>query len=111
MSDDLKASGINPPEETEVEKAVHDIWERFEETKKVSIEKAKSLEEDAAKALKMRRQSLETFSDSKKRKECDGDELCTQKRSRNTGSETFRLLKEKADSDKSLKEMEINFRR
>ena len=25
VSDDLKASGINPPEETEVEKAVHDI--------------------------------------------------------------------------------------
>ena len=43
-------------EETEVEKAVHDIWERSEETKKVSIEKAKSLEEDAAKALEMIRQ-------------------------------------------------------
>ena len=63
------ASGINP-EETEVDVALSDIIERFEETQKVQQEacekQKKKVEQEAAIAEDMRRKSLETFGETMK---------------------------------------------
>ena len=72
-----KQSGINP-EETEVDFALADIIERFEEAQKthqgVSEKQKKKTEQDAAKAEDMRRKSLETFGEIMKQKSIENDE-------------------------------------
>ena len=72
-----KQSGINP-EETEVDFALADIIERFEEAQKIhqdaSEKQKKKTEQDAAKAEDMRRKSLETFGEIMKQKSIENDE-------------------------------------
>ena len=55
----------------------------------------------------MRKKSLETFSETKKRNDLVGDETPAKKR--NTGSETFKLIREKNETDRQLiiKEMAL----
>ena len=72
-----KQSGINP-EETEVDFALADIIQRFEEAQKIhqdaSEKQKKKTEQDAAKAEDMRRKSLETFGEIMKQKSIENDE-------------------------------------
>lgn len=109
------ATGIAPKEETEIEAAIRDIMERFKENallfQEAANEKTKNTEKDLAQGKEMRRQSLETFSETLKRKSTEDDSPTNSKRSRNTGSETFRFLKEKTDTERELKELELKFRR
>ena len=86
-----KASGISP-EEKEVDVATGDILERFEKSRKQQKEKneKKRKDQDNEIAEEMRKKSLETFSETKKRNDLAGDENPAKKR--DTGSETFKLI-------------------
>ena len=76
VAQEERSSGISP-EESEVDRAMEDIIQLFEEhdreNKKFSDKKKKNAEEGVAKAEEMRRQSLETFKETKKRKESDDE--------------------------------------
>ena len=84
------------------------IMERFRESQQTP-NVTKSNQKDLAQGKEMRQRSLETYSETLKRK---GDEESqTSLKRRNTGSETFRFLKDKSDIDRETKQMEIDFRR
>ena len=89
------------PEEKEVDVAIGDILDRFEESRKQQKEenKKKKIDQDneIAKAEEMRKTSLETFTETKKWNDLVGDE--TQKQ-QNTGSETLKLIREKNEADR-----------
>ena len=94
--EEYRQSGINP-EETEVDFALADIIERFEEAQKIdaSEKQKKKTEQDAAKAEDMRRKSLETFGETMKRKSIKNNKKQSTSKRRNTGSETLKFLQEK----------------
>ena len=72
-----KASGI-APSYTEIDEALYDLIERFNEadaaSQKVTAEKKSKVEEELVQAQNMRNVSLETFGETRKRKENDTDE-------------------------------------
>ena len=86
LNEEEKASGISP-EEKEVDVAIGDISERFEESRKQQKEenekKKKDQDNEIAKAEEMRKKSLETSSGTKKRNDLVGDK--TPPKKRNTG--------------------------
>ena len=108
-----RQSGINP-EETEVDFALADIIERFEEAQKthqgVSEKQKKKTEQDAAKAEDMRRKSLETFGETMKRKSIENDEKQSTSKRGNTDSKTLNVLQEKAESKMAIRQQEIEIR-
>ena len=71
-SDENKQSGIST-EQSEKDIALDDIIERFRESsikfEEINAEKAKSIEKELSQAKEMRDQSLETFTETRKRKE------------------------------------------
>ena len=83
-----RASGICP-QESEVDQAMEEIIQLFEdydwENKKLSDEKKKKAEEEVTKAKEMRRQSLETFKETQRRKESEKPS----KKKRASGSNTM----------------------
>ena len=101
QNEENKASGISP-EITELNEALQDITERFNEADldrdKESAEKKSKQAEDLIKAQEIRNQSLETFGDTRKRKEDTGE--VNRKRSRKT--DTFLYLEEKSKRDHEL---------
>ena len=108
-----KASGIIP-DESDLDKALRDISERFAESNEEFLilfnEKTKVVEDDAGKAWEMRQESLETFGEIRKRTPSEEESPGSTKR-RNTGSETFQFLKEKIDSEKECKSLDLEFRK
>ena len=58
----------------------------------------------------MRKKSLETLSETKKRNDLVGDEAPAKKK-RNTGSETLKLIREKNETDRQLKIEEMALRK
>lgn len=88
-----------------------DIIERFKERdaedQRLDSEKRKKAGEETAKAVEMRKASMETFSHSKKRK----GEWEQKKCKRSTGNETVAYLREKAELDASLKKEELQLRK
>ena len=107
-----RQSGINP-EETEVDFALADIIERFEEAQKIdaSEKQKKKTEQDAAKAEDMRRKSLETFGETMKRKSIKNNKKQSTSKCRNTSSETLKFLREKVESEMAIRQQEIELRR
>ena len=115
VSQEERASGITP-EETEVDRAMEEIIQLFEEydweNEKLSEEKKKKAEEDVAKAEEMRRESLETFKETKKRKESESEpsEIPPKKR-RASGSDTMNYLKEMGEAEGKRRVEEMAMRR
>lgn len=111
-SDELKASGIAPPDPTEVETGIQDIMDKFDDTSLVESD-AKKLEVEKSKAEEMRKMSLETFSETKKRRseDQDGDDSPKSKRRRSTGSETMAFLKLKSEEDKEIRQQELEVKK
>ena len=106
---ELLASGI-APEETEIDTALEEALSRMNDAEvqydKITEEKKENQNKEKADAEEMRRQSLETFVDTKKRKEADG-EGSKSKRSRSSGSEIMTFLQEssyKKERDIALRE-------
>ena len=99
-AEERNASGI-APEVTEFDQAMHDIIRRIEEAKKtyhkITQEKREKEEKDRESADEMRRQSLETFAETKKRKAGENENGKPPKRTRATGIATMSYLKESAE--------------
>lgn len=93
---DISASGISP-EQTELDAALDDLLERVEEAEKRHASNAteKKSQEDQQKqhAEEVRRMSLETYSETRKRTADDGV-APKKKRTRSTGSDVINFLRE-----------------
>ncbi|XP_066933565.1 DNA ligase 1-like [Clytia hemisphaerica] len=104
-----KATGISPDEPTDLEKALEEIVQKFKDIELTDSSKKVSEEKERQTAADMRQQCMETFRESEKRK---GDEGSTDKengkRRRRSGNDTIAYLREKMESDKELKERELN---
>ncbi|XP_068707511.1 caldesmon-like [Montipora foliosa] len=90
---------------------MEDIVERFkardeEDQRRVAANKVKA-DADAAVAADMRKATMETFSQTKKRK----GEQDVKKSKRATGSDTVAFLREKAELDAALKREELKIRK
>ena len=105
-----KASGIAPVH-TPFDDSMADIIERFREKEaedqQQDVEKRGKADEETAKAVEMRKSSMETFAQSKKRK----GEQEQKKSKRFAGTETVAYLREKAELHASLKREELQLRR
>ena len=101
-----KASGISP-EESEVDTALSDIVERFEQAEEEHIsetsEKKAKIAMDMEKAQEMRKRSLETFAETNER----NLDIETPKRSRNNGTDTIAYLKEKSAIEMEFRKEEL----
>ena len=106
IREEEKASGVTPVH-TSFDDSMADIIERFREKdaedQQQDAEKRGKADEETAKAVEMRKSSMETFAQSKKRK---GEQ--EQKKSKcSTGTETVAYLREKAELDASPKREEL----
>ena len=118
MKTEENGSGIAPPELTPVENALEDIIERELEMEIVhgeeDCEKNRKLEKDKKTAEEMRLQSLETFSETRKRKaenSEEDDENPKPKKTRRSGSATLLYLQEKAQMDMEFKKEELQLKK
>ena len=108
VREEEKASGIAPLH-TSFDDSMAAIIQHFRETdaedQQQDAEKRGKADEETAKAVEMRKSSMETFAQSKKRK----GEQEQKKSKRFTGTET--VLREKAELHASLKREELQLRR
>ena len=118
MRKEENGSGIAPPEFTPVENAIEDIIERELETEilygKEDDEKNRKIEKDKKTAEEMRLQSLETFSETRKRKaenSEEDDENAKPKKKRQSGAATLMYLQEKAQMDMEFKKEELQLKK
>ena len=108
-----KASGI-APDHSELDEALLDLIERFDEAdtarQKVTAEKKSKVEEELMQAQDMRNASLETFGETRKRKENDPEG--TQKRSRRSTSHDYiSYFTEKHEKEHSLRQEELKLKK
>ena len=111
VREEEKASGIAPLH-TSFDESMAAIIQHFRETdaedQQQDAEKRGKADEETAKAVEMRKSSMETFAQSKKRK----GEQEQKKSKRFTGTETVAYLREKAELHAlSLKREELQLRR
>ena len=110
-NEDLKASGSNP-EHTELDDALQDLIERFEEADNIrkveKAEKAEKAETELALAQEVRNKSLETFSQTQKRKGIDQPQSSKKRRS---SVDTVNFLREKSEREHTLKQEELQIKR
>ena len=122
FQDKMKAeeneSGIAPPELAPVENAIEDIIERELEMEilhgEEDDEKNRKIEKDKKTAEEMRLQSLETFSETRKRKAENSeeeDENAKPKKTRRSGAATPMYLQEKAQMDMEFKKEELQLKK
>jgi len=106
--EELQASGISP-EESELDGAIEDLSERFKEADEMqrqeTSEKREKAAGETAKAVEMRKRSLETFSETKSR----NDE--TPKRPRNNGTDTISYLSQRYETEVELRKQELRLRK
>ena len=93
MREEEKASGVDPPELTDTELAIQELIDKFSDA---TLHVADCDKENADKtaAVEMRRKSLETFSESKKRNSVDSDDESPKcpKKTKGSGTETLNFL-------------------
>lgn len=108
ISEEERASGINPPELTDLELAIQEI---IEKSCNAANEYTQcNTDNEKQKAEEMRRKSLETFSETKARLDCSDDDIPKAKKSRGSGSETMAFLSKKAESDLELRREELRLK-
>ena len=109
-SEEAKASGISP-EHSEIDEALLDLIQRFDEAdnerKKETAGKKSKIEEELVKAQEIRKLSLETFGESRKRK---GDTEGQGKRSHRSSSDAFSFLTEKSEREFTLRQEELKLK-
>ena len=97
---ELAASGISP-EVTEIDIALEEILEKMKEAEaeyvKMTEEKQKKDDKEKCDAEETRRRSLETYVETKKRKQLIDGESSKPKRVRSTGCEVMEFLKESSE--------------
>ena len=115
LSDEEKAAGISP-EDSEIDKAMEGIIAQFEEAdhfnEQLTTEKKQKEEAEVEKAMEMRRCSMETFKETKKRNgDAENNEPSTKKKKRTGGWDIMRYLREKGEIDIKMKADEVELRR
>ena len=104
-----RASGI-APDVTEIDEALNDLIERFEEAdkefEKNSDKKKNKIEQDQAKAEEMRKRSLETMSETMER-----NDVQPASKKRNNGTETINYLREKLEREEALRQEELQMKK
>lgn len=105
-----RASGIAPEEDKELDQLLDEIMELFNESDKAIDETKQKQEEEVKKAEEMRKRSLETFKESAKR---NGDEQqgAKQRKTRASGANTMAYLKERAETEATLKREKLEIKR
>ena len=111
LSDEEKATGISP-EDSEIDEAMEDIIAQFEEAdllnEQLTTEKKQKEEAEVEKTVEMRRCSMETFKETKKRNgDAENNEPSTKKKKRTSGSDIMRYLREKGEID--IKDIKLIF--
>ena len=103
-----KSSGTAPPDLTDIERGIQDIISKFED---ISLRVTDKQDAEKTKAEEMRRKSLETFSETRKRslENADDDESpkASSVRRRSSGSETMAFLRMKSEKDAELRQQEL----
>lgn len=111
-NEEEKASGVEVPEETEIERGVADIIQLFKDSEvKANEEKDKkkeTLEKEAQQAEEFRRQSLETIGETRKR---IGEAETNSKGKKRKSNDTIEYLKEKSKQEKELKQQEMELKK
>lgn len=115
LSDEEKATGISP-EDSEIDAAMEDTIAQFEEAdllnEQLTTEKKQKEEAEVEKAVEMRRCSMETFKETKKRNgDAENNEPSTKKKKRTSGSDIMRYLREKGEIDIKMKADEVELRK
>ena len=108
-----RASGITPDEPNEIQIMIDELIGLFEsaaiDQKAADKEKTDKAAADIAKARDMRQQSLETFGETRKRKNL-GEGEGSGKRARNSGRDTLTFLQEKLKIDAEFRRQEMELR-
>lgn len=112
IRDEEKGSGISP-EHTDFDNSMEDVIERFKCRDNVDIQqdadKKEKADSETAQAVEMRKSSMETFAQSKKRKATTSEDV--KKGKKPVGSDTLAYLRVKAEIDAELKREELMIRK
>lgn len=105
-----QSPGIAPEEDKELDQLLDEIVELFDKSDKAINETKQKQEEEVKKAEEMRKRSLETFKESAKR---NGDEQqgAKQRKTRASGANTLAYLKERAETEATLKCEKLEIKR
>ena len=106
MTEEEKASGICPPNLTDLEIAIQEV---IEKSKEILDNSAKN-DDDKKTAEEMRLRSLETFNETRKRGGDKDDENPKPKKSRSSGTETVAFLRQKCEQDADLRQEELRLK-
>ena len=102
-----QATGIAPDEPSDFQKAMEEIVDKMTQFEIKENNNAKVIKERET-ATEMRRQSMETYRETEKRKNADGENKTNTKRRRRSGDETVEYLREKMETERLLRERELN---
>ena len=108
--DEENATGIAPDEPSDLEKALAEIIDKFNDIEIASTEIKETNNIKTAKeretAVEMRKECMETFSETKRRKG-EENEASSSKRRRRSGDDTLAYLREKMEIDREFKNREL----
>ena len=105
-----RASGIAPEEDKELDQLLDEIMELFVESDKAIDETNQKQEEEVKKAEEMQKTSLETFKESAKRNGYE-QQGAKQRKTRASGANTMAYLKERAETEATLKCEKLEIKR
>ena len=117
ISNEEKAIGIAPPEESELDQGIHSIIEKFHDFDPKCMEEKHQKElktnKDTEIAEEFRKAWLETFGETKWRLPVEtGDDFTSPKqRKRKSASETFWYLQEKNEQELAMRKEELEIRK
>ncbi|XP_068749522.1 MAP7 domain-containing protein 2-like [Montipora capricornis] len=114
MNAEERSTGVSP-EPTELDQALADIIE-MEEVASTSQEIDEAVikekeDTDKQKAESIRKKAMEKLGETQKRAVEEGEQENHMKKKRRSGNETISFLREKAESEKALREEELAIRR
>ena len=117
ISNEEKATGIAPPEESELDQGIRSIIEQFHDfdSKRMEEKHQKELKtsKDTEIAGEFRKASLETFGETKRRLSVEtGDDFTSPKQKKGkSSSETFSYLQEKNEQELAVRKEELEIRK
>ena len=113
MKMEAAASGISPPEETELDVLPEEITERenVAEGSRDSEKGMKKAQAERKTAEAMRREAMETFGETRKRCQDQDQQEKTPKRKRRSGGDAVDFLRERSEEDLRLRAEELEVRK
>ena len=113
VREELNSSGISP-EPSELDSMLEEIVEKEEnaaaEKENIDGENQRRIEADRMAADDIRRQAIETQSETQKRKSAEGDQ-CAKKKRRRNGDQAVAYLQEKAQMEMQMRREEMDLKK